>query len=74
LLDNNNTEARNYHYQLLKTVDWFYIDGNPSGVKEALYSLGLCASNQVRLPLIKMELENARLLRDLLQQTLDNKK
>ena len=74
LLDNNNIEARNYHYQLLKTVDLFYIDGNPSGVKEALYSLGLCNSSQVRLPLIKMELENARLLRDLLHQTLDNKK
>ena len=46
----------------MKSVDLFYIDGNPSGIKEALYSLGLCSSNQVRLPLVKMNRDNAKKL------------
>ena len=70
--DLNN--AKDCHYKLLKSVDLFYIDGNPSGIKEALYSLGLCSSNQVRLPLVKMNRDNAKKLNYIIQQTLDTKK
>ena len=34
LLDKNISLAQLHHYELLKSVDLFYIDGNPSGIKE----------------------------------------
>ena len=66
LLNDDINQAREYHFDLLKSVDLFYIDGNPSGVKEALFYQGLCQSNQVRLPLIKMTKTHAKLLRSML--------
>tara|TARA_B100001250_G_scaffold375352_1_gene362863 strand:+ start:2928 stop:3827 length:900 start_codon:yes stop_codon:yes gene_type:complete len=66
--------AKSCHYRLLKSVDMFYVDGNPSGVKEALYSINICASNQVRLPLVKMNSDNAQILRSLIKETIRNKK
>ncbi len=74
LLDQNMLLAQSYHYELLKSVDLFYIDGNPSGIKEALYSIGICQSNQVRPPLVKMSREHAARLNDVLKETLNNKK
>ena len=58
----------------MKSVDLFYVDGNPSGVKEALYSIGICASNQVRSPLVKMNPNNAKKLNKIVQETLNTKK
>ena len=65
--------AKPYHYQLLQTVDLFYVDGNPSGVKEVLSFLNICDSNQVRLPLVKMNPNNAKMLSVLIEKTIYNK-
>ena len=59
-LNNNFIDAKRCHYQLLESVDMFYVDGNPSGIKEALFYMGICRSNQVRLPLVKMKDSNAK--------------
>ena len=59
-------EARKYHFKLLKSVDMFYVEGNPVGVKQALYMQGLISSNQVRLPLLKMSKNNANKFRKIL--------
>jgi len=66
--------AKKYHYDLLKSVDLLYIDGNPSGIKEALSYLKICNSSQVRLPLVKMSQDNAKLLHAVLKETMHNKK
>ena len=58
--------AKKKHYELLKSVDLFYVDGNPSGVKEALFFKKICNSSQVRLPLVKMDADNAKKLHFLL--------
>ena len=52
--------AKKKHYELLKSVDLFYIDGNPTGIKEALFFKNICNSSQVRLPLVKMDTDNAK--------------
>ena len=65
--------AKKAHYELLKSVDSFYIEGNPAGVKQALFKLGVCSSNQLRLPLVRMGFENANKLSSLIDQTRDNK-
>mgnify|MGYP001277692575 FL=1 len=59
--------ARSYHYELLKSLDLFYIDGNPAGIKEALFFKNICRTNQLRLPLTKMKKENASLLHKFLK-------
>ena len=66
LLEGNVNEARKYHFKLLKSVDMFYVEGNPVGVKQALYMQGLISSNQVRLPLLKMSKNNANKFRKIL--------
>jgi len=63
LLDKDVASAQKFHYELLKSVDLFYIDGNPSCVKEALFLQGICNSSQVRLPLVKMTQDNSDKLR-----------
>ena len=74
LLEKNISLAQLHHYELLKSVDLFYIDGNPSGIKETLYDIGICHSNQVRPPLVKMNRDNADQLNYLVKETLGNKK
>ena len=74
LLQKDLDLAKKYHYDLLKSVDLFYVDGNPPGIKEALYNLQICSSNQLRLPLVKMHPDNARKLNTIVQETLNNKK
>lgn len=66
--------AKKYHYDLLKSVDLLYVDGNPSGIKEALSYLKICNSSQVRLPLVKMSQDNTKLLHAALKETIHNKK
>jgi 4-hydroxy-tetrahydrodipicolinate synthase len=46
-------KARTTHYALSKIINLLFADGNPSGIKAALESRGLCGSN-VRLPLVKV--------------------
>lgn len=46
-------EARQKHYRLLEIIDAVFVDGNPSGIKAALDSMGLCKNN-LRLPLVKV--------------------
>ena len=69
VLEKQIDEARKCHYQLMKSVDLFYVDGNPPGVKEALCALKICKSNQVRLPLVKMKSKNAKMLTALLKSS-----
>jgi 4-hydroxy-tetrahydrodipicolinate synthase len=33
---------------------WLYIEGNPVGIKSAMHHLGICTTNEVRLPLFAM--------------------
>ncbi len=72
-LNDNINLARKCHYELNKSVDLFYVNGNPSGIKEALYQLKICSSNQVRLPLVPMSEEYALKLNFQIQSTLSNK-
>ena len=46
-------KARALHYNLLTFINALFMDGNPSGIKAAMETLGLCKSN-VRLPLAKI--------------------
>ncbi len=50
-LKHDYINARKEHYQMLEAMDLFFAEGNPAGVKAALYTLGLCA-NELRLPLV----------------------
>ena len=54
-LSSNLKSAKSYHYELLKSVDLLYVDGNPAGIKEALFFKNICRTNQLRLPLTKMK-------------------
>jgi 4-hydroxy-tetrahydrodipicolinate synthase len=47
-------KARTLHYQLLTFTNALFADGNPSGIKAAMETLGLCKSH-VRLPLVKVQ-------------------
>ena len=58
---------------LLKSVDMFYVEGNPAGVKQGLHFLGLLSSNQLRLPLVRMSKKNSKLLNGLISETLQDK-
>ena len=43
--------ARHYHELLLDIHPHLYVDGNPAGIKAAMYLMGLC-ENELRLPLV----------------------
>ncbi|NNC82374.1 MAG: 4-hydroxy-tetrahydrodipicolinate synthase [Flavobacteriales bacterium] len=51
--------ARHHHYQLLDTINLLFVEGNPSGVKEALQYLGIC-ERHVRLPLVSVSEETRK--------------
>ena len=65
----NINKARECHFKLLESVDMFYIEGNPTGVKQSLFYKGLIKSNQLRLPLMKMSQANAQKFTLLLNRT-----
>ncbi|MCS7075733.1 MAG: 4-hydroxy-tetrahydrodipicolinate synthase [Bacteroidia bacterium] len=44
-------KAREYHYKLLRFMEFLFVEGNPVGVKAALEIMGICLK-QVRLPLV----------------------
>ena len=55
---------------LLLCVVLFFVEGNPSGIKEALYFKGICSSYQVRLPLRPLSKENSNKLKSVLKDTI----
>ena len=57
-LDNNVTESRMLHYELLEMMTMIFEEGNPGGIKALLALKGLC-HNELRLPLeaVSKELE-----------------
>ena len=63
--------ARKNHYQLLDIINTLFADGNPSGIKAALYIMGLCQNN-VRLPLVKVNKGVYNQLKQLIEE-IDNK-
>ena len=52
-LDSSFNQARLVHYQLLPIFELLFVEGNPSGIKAALSSQGLC-ENVLRSPLVEM--------------------
>lgn len=55
-LNNQYEEARTIFYKMLPIINLLFADGNPAGIKAALYILGICEEN-VRLPLVKANRE-----------------
>lgn len=50
-LDRQVNEAYNEQYALMDLIDLLFVEGNPTGLKAALYLQGHC-DNQLRLPLV----------------------
>lgn len=50
-LNNQFSEAKNIHYQLLEFCRLVFAEGNPTGIKNALYHLSII-ENELRLPLV----------------------
>jgi len=69
-LDGNFKEAWYGLSALLEIDDMMYIEGNPTGVKSALQSLGVIKSREARSPLMGMTNENHKKLAHLIS-TLD---
>lgn len=51
-------EAYKLHYLLMDCIDLIFEQGNPAGIKEVFYSLGL-SENTVRLPLVNTDTDLA---------------
>lgn len=60
-LNSNFTEGRNILFQIQSFLDNLFIETNPIPIKEVLKYIGYI-SNEVRLPLLKMEEKNRNLL------------
>lgn len=60
-LKDNYHEARKLNDHIYDLHKWLYIEGNPVGIKTAMEILGFC-SNEVRLPLHNMSVENYKSL------------
>ena len=69
-LNKNIIEARKLHYKLLYSVDMFYIEGNPTGIKQGLFFLDIIKTNKLRLPLVEMSSKNSQVLNKLIKKTL----
>lgn len=52
-LERKVDEAYALHYQLMDSIDMIFEQGNPGGIKEVFYSLGL-AEKTLRLPLVNV--------------------
>jgi 4-hydroxy-tetrahydrodipicolinate synthase len=46
------------HFDLIQITKYFFQEGNPAGVKEALKARGICETN-LRLPLVEVSSELA---------------
>jgi len=63
-------EARRINNAIYDLHKWLYIEGNPVGIKSAMQVLGFC-TNEVRLPLHPMSLENLNHLEKVLKAVID---
>jgi len=52
--EGNYAEARKIHSELLRPTDLCFAEGNPAGVKHILRRKGVIATDQVRLPLVRV--------------------
>ena len=64
--------ALKIHHALFDLHQWLYIDGNPTGIKQAMAERNMC-TNDVRLPLYKMNDENINQLIRVLNEIDQNK-
>lgn len=67
ILAGNPKKAQALHYKLLDITEQLFADGNPGGVKEALEILNIC-KNQVRLPLVNVNSETQKKLKELISK------
>jgi len=70
-LEKKVAEAYKLHYQLADAIDMIFEQGNPAGIKEVFYILGL-SENTVRLPLVSVNDELAKRLSDFIKNTAKN--
>ena len=70
-LNDEYNEARRLNNQIYDLHKWLYIEGNPVGIKSAMSIMGFC-TNEVRLPLASMSLENMKELEKVLKRILKN--
>lgn len=68
-LNNENEKARSIHFSMLEFMDVIFEDGNPSGIKSALNTMGLI-KHHLRLPLVKVNVQTANRIK----QFVDNYK
>lgn len=66
-LKSNCKKAAEIHYKLIDIINAIFADGNPAGIKAVLDSLGLC-SNNLRLPLVKVNKSVNLLLSNLVEE------
>jgi 4-hydroxy-tetrahydrodipicolinate synthase len=53
LAHGNESDSLSAAYSLLKLNALMYLESNPVGIKNLLLHLGICATDQVRLPLLR---------------------
>ncbi len=63
-MNNQFEEARQIHYQTLNITDYLFQEGNPAGVKSALYHKGVIANPTLRLPLVEVSEELDQKIKD----------
>jgi 4-hydroxy-tetrahydrodipicolinate synthase len=68
-LDQDYFAARALNFKTYDLHKWLYIEGNPVGIKSAMEVLGYC-TNEVRLPLAPLSVDNYTKLKTELEKTL----
>ncbi|HOY11757.1 MAG TPA: 4-hydroxy-tetrahydrodipicolinate synthase [Saprospiraceae bacterium] len=69
-LEGDFATARQINYDTYDLHKWLYIEGNPVGIKSAMKELGICTTNDVRLPLSRLSYENYQKLAETLHRIL----
>lgn len=69
-LSGKNAEALKIHNALLEFIQLLFVEANPTPIKAALASKGIC-NNILRLPLVPMSSNNEKLLLESLSKTED---
>jgi 4-hydroxy-tetrahydrodipicolinate synthase len=69
-LERKVDEAYKIHYEIADSIDMIFEQGNPGGVKEIFKSLGL-SENTVRLPLVNVNEDLAKRLKDFVAKTVN---
>ncbi|MCS7027518.1 MAG: 4-hydroxy-tetrahydrodipicolinate synthase [Bacteroidia bacterium] len=70
-LQGDYDKAREYHYKLLRFMEFLFAEGNPVGVKAALEIMGICLKN-VRLPLVPASEKYYQEMGHILKEVNDN--